>query len=99
MTIPPVTNENLGYRFEVEGEVVEVVGSEGVRRDPKTLGKYTTFQVPGGSQALSRTEVVRVSLDGGPPVELRRPACSARYSSRLVPSPRGGTSSIPTTRT
>jgi len=73
MTVPPVSDENLGYRFEVEGEVVEVVGSEGVRRDPTTLGKYTTFQVPGGSQALSRTEVVRVSLDGSPPVELRRP--------------------------
>jgi hypothetical protein len=74
MTMPPVSDENLGYRFEVEGEVVEVVGSEGVRRDPKTLGKYTTFQVPGGSQALSRTEVVRVSLDGDPPVGLRRPS-------------------------
>jgi len=74
MTMPPVSDENLGYRFEVEGQVVEVVGSEGVRRNPKTLGKYTTFQVPGGSQALSRTEVVRVSLDGNPPVELRRPS-------------------------
>lgn len=40
----------------------------------QTLGKYTTFQVPGGSQALSRTEVVRVSLDGNPPVELRHPS-------------------------
>jgi hypothetical protein len=74
MTMPPVGDENLGYRFELEGEVIEVVGSEGVRRDPKTLGKYTTFQVPGGSQALSRTEIVRVSLDGNPPVELRRPS-------------------------
>jgi len=74
MTMPPISDENLGYRFEVEGEVVEVVGSEGVRRDPQTLGKYTTFQVPGGSQALSRTEVVRVSLDGNPPIELRRPS-------------------------
>lgn len=73
LAVPPVSDENLGYRFEVEGEVVEVVGSEGVRRDPMTLGKYTTFQVPGGSQALSRTEVVRVSLDENPPVELRRP--------------------------
>ena len=74
MAMPPVGDENLGYRFEVEGEVVEVVGSEGVRRDPKTLGEFTTFQVPGGSQALSRTEVVHVSLDGSQPVKLRRPS-------------------------
>jgi hypothetical protein len=71
---PPVTDEALGYRFELAGEIIEVVGSEGVRRDPKTLGKHTTIQVPGGTQALFRTEVVRVSLDGGPPVELRRPS-------------------------
>lgn len=99
MTMPPVGDQNLGYRFEVEGEVVEIVGSEGVRRDPKTLGKYTTFQVPGGSQALHRTERVRVSLDGNPPIELRAPACSARSSSRPVPSPRGGTGLIPTATT
>jgi len=74
MTMPPVGDANLGYRFEIEGKVVEVVGSEGVRHDPKTLGKYTTFQAPGGSQALARTEVVRVSLDGSPPVKLRRPS-------------------------
>lgn len=74
MAMPPVSDENLGYRFEVEGEVVEVVGSEGVRRDPKTLGEFTTFQVPGGSQALSRTEVVHISLGGSPPVKLRRPS-------------------------
>ena len=72
--MPPVGDENLGYRFELEGEVIEVVGSEGVRRDPKTFGKCTTFQVPGGSRALSRTEIVRVSLDGNLPIELRRPS-------------------------
>jgi hypothetical protein len=33
MTMPPVGDENLGYRFEVEGEVVEVVGSR-----PSLLG-------------------------------------------------------------
>lgn len=74
MTMPPVSNEDLGYRFEVSGSIIEILGSEGVREDPKTLGKYTTFQVPGGTQALARAEVVRVSLDGGGPVEIRRPS-------------------------
>ena len=73
MAMPPVSNENLGYRFEVEGSIVEILGSEGVRRDPKTLGRYTTFQVAGGTQALVRSEVVLVSLDSAEPVPIRRP--------------------------
>lgn len=74
MSLPPLSDEDLGYKFEVDGEVIEVLGSEGVRHDPKTLGKHTTFQAPGGTQALARTEIVRVSLDGGPAVKLRRPS-------------------------
>jgi hypothetical protein len=74
MVIPPVSGEDLGYRFEVHGSIIEILGSEGVRENPKTLGKHTTFQVPGGTQALARAEVVRVSLDGGEPVEIRRPS-------------------------
>jgi hypothetical protein len=74
MTMPPVGDTSLGYRFEIDGTMVEILGSEGVRRDPKTLGKHTTFQVPGGAQALARTEVVLVSLEGGDPVEMRRPS-------------------------
>ncbi len=58
MAMPPVSDEDLGYKFEVDGEIIEVLGSEGVRHDPKTLGKHTTFQVPGGTQALARTEIV-----------------------------------------
>lgn len=33
----------------------------------------TTFQAAGGSQALRRTEVVLVSLDGAAPIAVRRP--------------------------
>ncbi len=73
MAMPPVSDEDLGYKFEVDGETIEILGSEGVRSDPKTLGKHTTIQVPGGTQALTRTEIVRVSLDGSSSVELRRP--------------------------
>jgi hypothetical protein len=74
MAMPPIGDENLGYKFDVDGETIEILGSEGVRSDPKTLGKHTTIQVPGGTQALSRTEIVPVSLDGDSPVELRRPS-------------------------
>jgi hypothetical protein len=59
---------------DVDGSIIEILGSEGVREDPKTLGKHTTFQVPGGTQALARAEVVRVSLHGGEAVEIRRPS-------------------------
>jgi len=73
MAMPPRSNKDLGYKFEIDGQLVEVLGSEGVKADPKTIGNFTTFQVPGGSQALRRTEIVRVSLDGQDPVALRRP--------------------------
>jgi hypothetical protein len=73
MAMPPRSNRDLGYKFEVDGETVEVLGSEGVRANPKTVGNFTTFQVPGGSQALRRTEVIQVSLDGRAAVALRRP--------------------------
>lgn len=74
MALPSVSDENLGYRFELDGEIIEVLGSKGLRHDPKTIGKHTTFQVPGGTQALARSEVVLASLDGASPVELRRPS-------------------------
>jgi len=74
MAMPPSSDERLGYKFEVDGEVIEILGSEGVRSDPKTLGRYTTIQVPGGTQALTRSEIVRVSLDGGEAVDVRRPS-------------------------
>ncbi|HEV7482432.1 MAG TPA: hypothetical protein VGO13_04970 [Solirubrobacterales bacterium] len=73
IAMPPRSNKDLGYRFEIDGEIVEILGPEGLREDPNTLGKLTTFQVPGGTQALKRTETVPVSLDGQPARELRQP--------------------------
>jgi hypothetical protein len=70
---PPRSDPNLGYRFEVEGETVELLGPDGLRTDPKTIGDLTTFQAAGGSQALRRTEVVLVSLEGEEPIAVRRP--------------------------
>ena len=74
MEMPPTSNEALGYKFKVDGETVEILGPDGVGADPKTIGKYTTFQVPGGTQALDRSEQVSVSIDRQPAVEVRRPS-------------------------
>jgi hypothetical protein len=70
---PPRSDPKLGYRFEFEGEIVELLGPDGLRTDPRTTGGLRTFQASGGSQALHRTEVVMVSLDGADPVAVRRP--------------------------
>jgi hypothetical protein len=70
---PPRSNPGLGYRFEFEGDTVEILGPDGLRSDPKTIGGLTTFQAAGGSQALRRAEAVLVSLDGCEPIAVRRP--------------------------
>jgi len=74
VAMPPRSDPRLGYRFELDGEVVEVLGPDGLKNNPKTLAGLTTFQVSGGSQALRRTEVILVSLGGAPPVAVRRPS-------------------------
>ena len=74
VAMPPRTKPEVGYRFQLDGEVVEILGPDGLRADPKTIGGLRTFQVSGGSQALSRTEVVLVHLADSPPVAVRRPS-------------------------
>jgi hypothetical protein len=71
---PPRSNPKLGYRFEFEGEIIELLGPDGLRSDPKTTGGLSTLQADGGTQALRRTEIVLVSLDGTEPVAMRRPS-------------------------
>lgn len=74
IAMPPRSDPRLGYRFELDGEVVEVLGPDGLKNDPRTLPGLATFQVAGGTQALRRTKVVLVSLGGAPPVAVRRPS-------------------------
>jgi hypothetical protein len=69
---PPRSNPELGYRFEFEGEIIELLGPDGLRSDPKTTAGLSTFQAAGGTQALRRAEIVLVSLDGADPVAMRR---------------------------
>lgn len=73
VAMPPRSDPEVGYRFELDGEIVEILGPDGLKSDPRTLGRLTTFQVPGGTQALRRTEVVLVSLRDSPPIAVRRP--------------------------
>lgn len=70
---PPRSSPRLGYRFKFEGETIELLGPDGLRHDPRTIAGLKTFRIEGGSQALYRTEVVYVSLDGEKPVAVRRP--------------------------
>lgn len=73
MVAPPVTEPSLGYRFEIGGQTVELLGPEGLGKPPRTLGVYETIEVPGGSQALRRTQKVSISVAGAPAAEVRRP--------------------------
>lgn len=52
---------------------MEILGPDGLKSPPRTLGKYETIEVPGGSQALKRTETVVIAIDGGTSTEIRRP--------------------------
>jgi len=74
LATPPRSQPEVGYRFELDGEIVEILGPDGLKGDPKTLGKMTTIQVPGGTQALRRSEVVLVALGDSPPIAVRRPS-------------------------
>jgi len=73
LRVPPSTDAKVGYQFDVEGETVEVLGPEGLRSHPRTLGSFETIMVNGGTQALKRTESVSVSIAGAEPVTVCRP--------------------------
>ena len=74
MADPPTSDQDLGYQFDVDGELIEVLGPDGLKADPQAIGKFKTFQVPGGTQALRRTEVVWIALAGGTAIAMRRPS-------------------------
>jgi len=71
---PPSTDPKLGQRFEIDGQTIDVLGPDGLKASPRTLGKQVTVQIPGGTQALRRSESVEVSIDGGPPFRVLRPS-------------------------
>ena len=67
--------DGVAHRFTRGVVVVDVLAPDGLggRTSRATIGKGRTVQVPGGSQALSRSEVVDVSL-GDRLGQLRRPS-------------------------
>jgi hypothetical protein len=73
VAMPPRSAKDLGYRFELDGSVVEILGPDGLKSDPPTIGNLTTFQAEGGTQALARAETVQVWLGDRAPTEIRRP--------------------------
>jgi hypothetical protein len=75
--VPPTTDHQLGYRFGVGGQLVEILGPDGLKSPPKTVGGLETIEVQGGTQALRRAETITVSVAGDPPVQIRRPSLLA----------------------
>ncbi len=61
-----------GYRFEVDGQLVDVLAPDGLPRPALTEGKLQTIQIPGGTQALQRTETIALVI-GDRRTPLRRP--------------------------
>jgi hypothetical protein len=84
---PTGIGRDTGYGFELAGELVEVLGPDGLRRKPRTIGNLETIEIPGGTQALKDTEVVEIVVAGGRPVRVRRPTLIAALllKARAVP--------------
>jgi len=62
-----------GFRFDVDGQIVDVLAPDGLGPPgARTTGKLQTIQIPGGTQALNRTEIVEIVVDEVA-VTLRRP--------------------------
>ena len=53
-----------GFRFTIDGQVVDVLAPDGLGRPAMTDAQFQTIQIPGGSQALNRLETVIVIIDG-----------------------------------
>jgi hypothetical protein len=56
--------DGYGYRYERDGVVVDVLAPDGIKPPPSLGGGVTAIGVPGGSQALSRSETVEVTVEG-----------------------------------
>lgn len=67
--------DDKGFRFALGDQIIDVLGPDGLKdKFPQTLPGLRTIQIPGGTQALGRTELVRVVLDdSGREFMLRRP--------------------------
>jgi hypothetical protein len=64
--------DGYAHRYERDGLIVDVLAPDGVRPSPSLGAGVKAIGVPGGSQALSRSETVTVTVEGRS-FELRRP--------------------------
>ena len=77
----PPDPDNYGYRYERDGLIVDVLAPDGIRPPPTLDGSRHAVGIPGGSQALARSETVTSgSTDGRSSCDDR--AWRARSSSR-----------------
>lgn len=68
----PSPTDGISHRWRRGSLIVDLLAPDGLRGDPPMLGGVRTIQIPGGSQALARTETVEVEIDGAI-VQVRRP--------------------------
>ena len=68
----PPDPDNYGFRYERSGLIVDVLAPDGIRPPPTLDGSRHAVGIPGGSQALARSETVTVRIDGHT-FELQRP--------------------------
>jgi hypothetical protein len=64
--------DGYAHRYQRDGLIVDVLAPDGIKPSPRLGSGYKTVGVPGGSQALSRSETVTVTV-AGRSFELRRP--------------------------
>ena len=64
--------DGYGYRYERDGVVVDVLAPDALKPPPILAGGVTAVSVPGGTQALGRSEAVIVRV-GERSFQLRRP--------------------------
>lgn len=69
---PPSPTDGISHRWRRDGLIVDLLAPDGLRGDPPMLGGVRTVQIPGGSQALARTETVEVEINGTI-AQVRRP--------------------------
>ena len=74
--LPPTSlvEPDIAFVFERDGQTVDVLAPDGIRPDelPCTTAGMRTVPIPGGTQALNRTEVVTVKI-GAVQAAVRRP--------------------------
>jgi hypothetical protein len=60
-----------GFRFEIEGHLIDVLAPDGLSKPAMTDRQFATIEIPGGTQALQRTETITLLIDGEPTLVCR----------------------------